>query len=495
MKRKVFALGIDGCETADEVIRLIIDTLTEPSQLIDYVSHIKLNDALHLQDKFRIISFIIENYPSLNIFWDLKLQDTNGTDVNILKKYVKYMRPGDIVTVVATASLKAFYDIRAILPIGVKIALVSVLTDTTRDECHYRRGAFPGISILNDAFNLIELGDCPFDAVVCGPAELKFLKQNLPGYIKFIVPGIRDSWMEAGQQSADRIGGIKETLDDGADLLVLAGQFIKGNPKKEVSPVASRNLSIQRALSSSAINLIPGNPLETLINLQGHYKSLKNPDGKIKGPLVAYAGTYKTETGEKHYVGDTYFNLAVIEEHPKLLNYFAELMAEKIRQFEKKIGIKVDCLVGVPTGGVKIAQEVGRILNIPGICLEKEVLAVKTATEKEKFNLVFRRNAGVIKFVDTVVVFEDLCNNFSTPLKAIEAVEKVKGVVVGIACVVNRSMTYVDQWKELSIISGISIPSDQYTQEDPAVAELIAQKQLSTDPKYDWEMLKKAMEE
>ena len=495
MKRKVFALGIDGCETADEVIRLMIDTLSEPRELIDYVSHIKLNDALHLEGKYEILKFIAVSYPDLNIFFDLKLQDTNGTDVNILKKYVGYMRPGDVVTVVATASLKAFYDIRAIMPIGVKIALVSVLTDTNRDECQSRRGAFPAISILNDALNLIELGATPFDAVVCGPAELKFLKQNLPSYIKFIVPGIRDSWMDAGQQASDRIGGIKETLDDGADILVLAGQFIKGNPKKEVSAVESRVRSIMRALESSTINLISGNPLETLINLQGHYKSLKTPDGKIKGPLVAYAGPYQSPTGEKNYVGDTYFNLAVIEEHPKILSYYAELMAVKIRQYEKASGIKVSCLVGVPTGGVKIAQAVGQILNIPGICLEKEVLVVKTATEKEKFDLIFRRNAGVIKSRDTVVIFEDLCNNFATTLKSFTAVEKVGGEVVAIACVVNRSMKYVDLWKDLQIISGISIPSDQYEQEDPAVAELIAQGELSTDPKKDWELLKKAMEE
>lgn len=494
MKRKVFALGIDGCETAAEVIRLIVDTLAEPRELIDYVSHIKLNDALHLEGKFEILSFIIESYPKLNIFFDLKLQDTNGTDINILKKYIKYMRPGDIVTVFSITSLKAFNDIRAMLPIGVKIALVSILTDTAILECQSRRGALPKVAILNDAFNLIEMGDCPFDAVICGPVELKFLKMNLPSYIKFIVPGIRDSWMEAGQQSPDRIGGTKEALDDGADLLVLAGQFIKGNPKKDVSPVESRARSIMRALESSTINLIPGEPLETLVNLKGHYKSLKTPEGKIKGPLVAYHGTYPSPTGEKNYVGDVYFNLSLIESHPRILAYFAELMAEKIRQFEKETETKIDCLVGVPNGGNKIAQEVGRILDIPGICMEKELIAPKTDTEKAKFHLVFRRNEGVIQLGWNVLIFEDLCNNFGLD-EVVHEVEECDAEVIGVTCVVNRSEKHVDQWKGLPIIAGVSVPSKQYEQEDPAVAELIAQKKLSTDPKQDWKQLKKAMEE
>jgi len=210
---------------------------------------------------------------------------------------------------------------------------------------------------------------------------------------------------------------------------------------------------------------------------------------------VAYNGQYDSPTGKKNYVGDVYFNLAVIEDSSQRLEYFAKLMAEKIRFHMMDEGYKVQCLVGVPEGGTKIAQEVGRLLNIPGLRLEREVIAVKTATSKEQSNLVMRRNAGALESGAFVLLFEDLCNNFATTQKAINAIEAAGGVVVGIACVANRSKKHIAEWEGLPIIAGMSVPSEQYEQEDSMVANLITAGKLSTDPKNDWKMLKAAMEE
>jgi orotidine-5'-phosphate decarboxylase/adenine/guanine phosphoribosyltransferase-like PRPP-binding protein len=498
MKKKPFVLGLDGFKNSQAVWDTIKVTLQEPSDMADFVSHFKFNDALHLEGmkgEDGILPYLIHEYPEIFIFWDLKLQDTNGTDKNILLKYLKYMRPGDILTMVSTSSLRAFREVRALIPAGVKIAIVSVLTDTEPDECRMRRGMLPGMAILNDATNLLETKECLFNSVVCSPAELPLLKKNLPDCIEFITPAIRDSWMDAGQQSADRIDGIKNTMDGGADLLVLGGQLMKGNPEKNISAAESRKLSIAEALRSDALCLIKGNPLETLINLEGHYQSRKTPDGKFLGPLVAYSGKYPSPTGKKNFVGDVYFNLAVIEDHPQRLNYFAKLMVEKIRAFEASWGHKVDCLIGAPEGGSKIAQEVGRLMGIPGLRLEKEVTALKTATAKEEFDLVMRRNAGALKIGWFALIFEDLCNNFGTTQKAISALDDRGVVTVGIACVANRSKDHVEEWEGLPVIAGIAVPSDQYEQEDPLVADLIAAGKLSTDPKRDWADLKAAMEE
>jgi orotidine-5'-phosphate decarboxylase/orotate phosphoribosyltransferase len=496
-KKKVFILAIDGVNSTEIIYDKIVDVLRQPEGLIDFISHIKFNDVFHLQEQDirSVLTVIEEDFPgTINIFFDFKLADTNGTDVNVLKRYVSYMKFGDIVTVNANCSKRAFNDIRAILPNGVKIAIVSVLTDTSRSKCQTRRGMVPEMAILNDAINLLETLPNPFDAVVCSPAELKFLKKNLPRNIEYIVPGIRDSWMSMGQQSADRANGVKETLDAGADYLVMGSQLMKGNPENGINAIESRQLSMSRALSSKSIHLIPSDPMQTLINLKGFYQSPKDEFGNFKGPLVAYAGTYESEKDLINYVGDIYFNLAVIEDYPQTLNYFAQIMAKKINDFEHDNNVKVSCLVGVPTGGVKIAQEVGRILDIPGICLEKKVIALKTITEKEKFELHFRRNASAISANDMVILFEDLCNNFSTTEKAVVAVQKTGAVVLAIACVANRSKKFSDVWNNLSVISAISVPSDQYRQDDPAVAHLILQGKLSTDPKKDWEDLKKAME-
>jgi len=498
MKRKPFILGLDGFKSAQAIADIIEETLREPSNMADFISHFKFNDALHLEGMKGddgLLAQIVSKYPEINIFWDLKLPDTNGTDKNILLKYTIFMRPGDILTLSSIASLRAFREVRSLIPQGIMIAIASVLTDTDRDECRMRRGAIPGMAILNDSTNLLEYGKDLFDAVVCSPKELKLLKQNLPDSIETIVPGIRDYWMEAGQQSPDRIDGIKNTFDNGADYEVLGAQLMKGNPEKNISAAMSRELSIAEALRSDSLDLIKGRPLETLVNLQGHYQSRKDPDGKFLGPLVAYSGQYDSPTGKKNFVGDVYFNLAVIEDSPQRLEYFAKLMADKIRAFEASWGHKVDCLIGVPEGGSKIAQEVGRLLNIPGLRLEKEIIAFKTATAKEKFMLLLRRNVGAVKIGWFALIFEDLCNNFSTTQKAIDSGNGSGLVVVGVACIANRSKDHIDEWEGLPVIAGISVPSDQYEQEDPLVADLIAAGSLSTDPKKDWAKLKAAMEE
>src|SRR5680860_1057021 len=420
-KKKVFILAIDGVNSIEAIHDKIAYVFCEPKEMVEYISHIKFNDAFHLEGQdIRLILAIIEAYPGvINIFFDFKLADTNGTDVNVLEM------------------------------------------------------------TLN-----------PFDAVVCSPAELKFLKKNLPDSIEFIVPAIRDAWMDMGQQSPDRANGIKEALDAGANYLVMGSQLTKGNPDNGVDVVESRKRSIDRALLSKSIYLIPGNPLQTLFNLKGFYQSPRDEAGNFKGPLVAYAGTYEEVICSTNYVGDTYFNLSVIEDHPQTLNYFAKILAHKISDFEQENNVKISCLVGVPTGGVKIAQEVGRILDIPGICLEKKVTAIKTVTEKEKFELHFRRNAGVISSGDKVILFEDLCNNFSTSEKAVKAVEKLGATVNAIACVANRSKNHQEIWNGIQVITSISVPSDQYRQDDPRVVHLIEQGKLSTDPKNDWEDLR-----
>jgi orotate phosphoribosyltransferase len=489
--KKPLIIAFDGVKNPQFLLETIQSALADPVDMVDFVSHFKFNDTLHLRGFKSILPKIIKLYPGVSIFWDLKLPDTNGTDKNILSHYLVFMRPGDIVTVSSSCSVKAFRDIRAFLPIGVKIAIVSVLTDTDILECRYRRGMIPSMSILNDALNLIAFEQYLFDAVICSPAELKFLKMNLPDNIDFFVPGVRDSWMEAGQQSKDRINGIVQVLNDGASGAVLGAQLLRGNPDKQINAAQSRLMTIELTSEVISLLLVPGDPLATLVNFQGYYRCPEDEQGRFKGPLVAYAGTYPSPTGEKNFAGNTYFNFAVIEQHPRVLEYFAKLMVTRIRSFQKDYMIKVDCLVGVPSGGVKIAQAVARLLDIPGICLEREVTALKTATEKEKFNLVFRRNDGVIKRGDHILLFEDLCNNFKTTQKAVDVIAAAGGDLIGVACIANRSDEKV--WEKVPVLAGIEVPSPQYKQEDPVVADLIAEGKLSTDPKKDWAMLKASM--
>lgn len=497
--RKPFILGLDGIKSAPAILDIIAKTLKDPKEIVDFISYFKFNDALHLEGmkgENGVLAKTVRLYPKINIFWDVKSADTNGTDKNVLAHYLPFMRLGDIVTMSSTSSVAALKEVRGLIPSGVKIAIASVLTDTTIDECQMRRGMSPEMAILNDVTNLLRFSDNLFDAVVCSPAEIKFLKLTLPDNIETIVPAIRDYWMKAGQQAEDRMGGIEHVLNAGADFMVLGAQLMKGHPEQGIDPVKSRDLSIAKAMKSKELFIIKNDPLATLINFKGYYQSPMDDKGKFLGPLVAYNGTYVDEAGvNKNYVGPLYFNMAVVEDDQRILNYFAKIMAKKILAFEEQSGYVIDCLVGVPEGGSKIAQEVGRLLGIPGIRLEKKVLAVETKTTKEVFDFVMRRNAEVIQLGSHVILFEDLINNLTGTGKAVKALQDVGAISVGVACMANRSKDYIDKWNNLPIIAGLSVPSDQYRQDDPLVCDLVNSGNFSINPRRDWKVLKAAMEE
>src|SRR6056297_2677253 len=96
-EKKVFIVPIDGVENVTDAYDRLEDVLSAPDFMIDYVSHVKFNDAFHLENAKILLCKIHENYPELNVFFDFKLADTNGTNVNVLKHYLPFMKVGDIV--------------------------------------------------------------------------------------------------------------------------------------------------------------------------------------------------------------------------------------------------------------------------------------------------------------------------------------------------------------------------------------------------------------
>jgi len=493
---KKLILALDGIKTPQLIVNKIFEVMGTPSEMPDYVSHFKFNDAFHLEGFKELLPLVIGNYPGISIFWDLKLPDTNGTDANILRNYVEYMRPGDIVTVTSTASLKAYREIRKVVPVGVEIAMVSVLTDTDRAECKTRRGMSPEMAILNDARNLLELEPTAIDAIICSHKELGFLKRNLPGNIKFYVPGVRDSWMEVGQQSKDRISGVRNVIDDGASGAVLGAQLMKGNPEAGISTEESRRLTLAELKDKKpAMVVITGQEdfLDVLQKCDGYYKSPQDGCGKYLGPLVAYAGTYETPNGLKNKVGFEYFNFARAESNPNARLLFGNEIGRGILEFINSdcITPKCDKVLGAPMGGILLAGTVSDYLSCGVIFAEKKVtaLADKEKGIKEQSEQIIDRHE--IKPGENIFIIEDVCNNFSTTKKLKAEIEKHGGNLLGIACAINRSGQI--EWEGLPVISALFIPTEQHEQEDEEVAELIAAGKIVWKPKQEWQTLKDAM--
>lgn len=109
---------------------------------------------------------------------------------------------------------------------------------------------------------------------------------------------------------------------------------------------------------------------------------------------------------------------------------------------------------------------------------------------KEKSELIIERHE--IRQGDRVAILEDVCNNFSTTEKAFSLITGAGAKFLCILCAVNRSK--MEYWQGHQVVPAIFKPSEQYKQEDPAVANLIAAGKIAWKPKQQWGMLKAAME-
>jgi orotate phosphoribosyltransferase/orotidine-5'-phosphate decarboxylase len=413
--------------------------------------------------------------------------DTSDTNVNTIKHYAGLV---DILTVRDSVSAKGFKALRDAVP-GTKIALVSMLTDTPPEECQVRNGKDPTLKIMTDIVNIRASykmiraetdPEEPFDMVVCSPKEVNFLFRNFGHLFQFIVPGIRDEWMTAGQQS--RFTGVREALNSGATYVVAGAQMTKGNPKAAVpvSAEESRQRTFAEIGKSNYVAINPRDPLATLLACDGFYESPKDEAGiSYVGPLVAYAGTYKAEGGEtKNKVGFCYFNVAKAEERPLVRQVFARLLADKI----SKSGIKPTLLIGMPMGGIVFAAALSDALGVRLAFAEKKVkkLAEPGSGQKEESEMIISRHE--INPGDVVMIVEDTCNNFSTTDKAQALVESKGGIFSGIACVVNRAE--VGEFAGKQVVSLIHKPSPQYRQDSPEVADLIRDGKVIWKPKHEW---------
>jgi len=225
-------------------------------------------------------------------------------------------------------------------------------------------------------------------------------------------------------------------------------------------------------------------PYKLFVSYNGLYESPKDERGEYKGPLVAYAG--KDPSG-KNYVGFSYFNVAKIEQPSRSRAFFANLLAKKIND---KIGVP-NHLVAAPMGGIIFSVTTADILNCNVSFFEKKItkLANPENGTKEESKLVYNRHE--IAPDESVIIFEDLCNNFSTTQKMVDFLRSMGVKVVAIACVLNRSPHLT--WKEIPIISAIHIPTPEYKQTDSEVIKLIESGQIVWKPKAEWGRLKEAM--
>ncbi|MFH1583126.1 MAG: orotidine 5'-phosphate decarboxylase / HUMPS family protein [Candidatus Falkowbacteria bacterium] len=501
MGQKPIILPFDGYMKAYQILFDFRSILRETGTR-DLIGFVKGNDFFHCDDMpgpviMRALGKIaVEEKADIGVFLDLKLADVKDTVMNTAKHYADSFPGKGILTVSDKVNGEGFLYLRRVLP-NVKLALLSVLTDMKPEDCAFRWGHYPDTMILHmvrriqaeyEAVRGEKDPKYALDLIVCSANEVAFLRQVLGFTYGYVCPGIRDRWMTKGQQK--RTAGARWALNQGATYLVMGAQMTKGNPGEGVTAQQSRQMTMDEIKKSNYIEIIPNDPIAILTNCDGYYESPVGSDGKHKGPLVAYAGDYVVDDAgqKKNFVGFIYYNFARAEQYPLVRDYFARQLAQVILD---EVGMP-DVVIGAPMGGIMMAVEVGRILGCRTIFAEKKVTALADPNhgKKEQSELIIDRHD--IKPGDGVVIIEDVINNLSTPGKLIGIIKAKDGNLLGLAAPFSRSQK--TKWEGLPVAAGKHQPLEQFKQDDPTVADLIAQDKIVLKPKQQWVMLKAAME-
>lgn len=239
-------------------------------------------------------------------------------------------------------------------------------------------------------------------------------------------------------------------------------------------------------MNISRPQIVPGNVIATLHNCDGVYECPMAEDGSARGPLVGYAGQYADADEKlKNYVGFVYYNVAKGDQWAHIANHWAESHASRLK------GLSPNVLVAAPMGGISYMSVVKQVLGCRGIFVEKKVTEAAADGKREKSKLILGRYDIVPG--DRVILVEDIVNNFSTTKQMVELVENAGGIVVAIACVINRSDKEM-YWEApdgdpLPVVSLAHKPTPQYRQDDPAVARYIAEGNIVWKPKDKWDEL------
>lgn len=227
--------------------------------------------------------------------------------------------------------------------------------------------------------------------------------------------------------------------------------------------------------------LVEASPLAVLRLCQGYYDCPKDETGKRLGPLMGYAGKYKDlATGEeKQFVGDVYYNFSQAEQYPHVLAWYAEQVDRKLNENGFS---DFDCILGAPMGGIALAQALAARRNCLFVFAEKKEVAPSTAGGRATSKLILNRH--VIEKGMRVLLGEDVCNNYSTTDETGTLVASRGATLAGIICAFNRSGHW--QRKGIPVFSPAFLPTQQYQQDDPAVAKDIAAGNVLWKPKDEW---------
>jgi orotidine-5'-phosphate decarboxylase len=211
---------------ADKVIvALDVSTKGEALELVEKLRHqvsfFKIGLQLYTAEGPEIVRAV--SSTGSKVWLDLKLHDIPNTVARAVESSTRLgVQMLTIHLIGGSQMIRAATSARAnnMLLLGV-----TVLTSSTEETL---REIGIASRVDDQVLRLAKLGvEAGIDGVVASPHEIEPLRREFGDIIKIVVPGIRPSWSERGDQS--RTMTPREALEAGADYLVI-GRPITANP-------------------------------------------------------------------------------------------------------------------------------------------------------------------------------------------------------------------------------------------------------------------------
>ncbi len=237
------------------------------------------------------------------------------------------------------------------------------------------------------------------------------------------------------------------------------------------------------------MNLIIPKPGESLLDLGKRCNAVyvcPEVDGKLQGPLVAYAG--KDGKG-RNLVGKIYLNFRRIESHPQVLLAFAEAACEKLQM--QGLLDTFDTVCGIPHGGRTFGQTLALVADKRFVYADKKPKPTEAGKKQE---YIWDLSQFEFEEGECIAVAEDVFNNFQNTDHTLGQVAATGAKVVLLVGALNRSPVYGMTYKDFPVVASIREAYPEYEQDDPAVAEDVATGNVEFDVKKNWARLRSFMD-
>ncbi len=201
------------------------EALALVEQLRERISFFKIGLQLYTAEGPGIVRVVLAT--GAKVFLDLKLHDIPNTVERAVGS------AGQLGVHMLTIHLCGGEEMirAAVVARKTNLLILGVTALTSADEQTLRQ---VGISdeIHDHVLRLAKLGvEARIDGLVASAHEVKMLRAEFGTKTKLVVPGIRPSWSEAGDQK--RVMTPREALDSGADFLVIGRPILAHSSPRE----------------------------------------------------------------------------------------------------------------------------------------------------------------------------------------------------------------------------------------------------------------------